>query len=57
MTVELDVQKIYSELSQVRRELGSLKSSVEQLGQAIRLLDGVISLRVSAAFRALQKAA
>jgi len=36
MTVELDVQKIYSELSQVRRELGSLKSSVEQLGQAIR---------------------
>ena len=57
MTFELDVQKIYSELSQVRRELGSLKSSVEQLGQAIRLLDGVISLRVSAAFRALQKAA
>ena len=36
MAFELDVQKIYSELSQVRRELGSLKSSVEQLGQAIR---------------------
>jgi len=36
MTIELDVQKIYSELSQVRRELGSLKSSVDQLGQVIR---------------------
>ena len=36
MAFELDVQKIYSELSQVRRELGFLKSSVEQLGQAIR---------------------
>lgn len=35
MTVELDVQRIYSELSQVRRELGSLRISVEQLGQAI----------------------
>jgi hypothetical protein len=36
MTVELDVQKIYGELSQVRRELGALKNAVEQLSQAIR---------------------
>ena len=36
MTIELDVQKIYSELNQVRRELGSLRSSVDQLGQVIR---------------------
>ena len=36
MTIELDVQRIYSELSQVRRELGSLKISVDQLGQGIR---------------------
>lgn len=36
MTIELDVQKIFSELSQVRRELGSLKNSVDQLGQVIR---------------------
>lgn len=36
MTIELDEQKIYSELSQMRRELGSLKRSVDQLGQVIR---------------------
>lgn len=36
MTIELDVQKIYGELSQMRRELGSLKRSVDQLGQVIR---------------------
>lgn len=36
MTVDLDVQRIYNELSQVRRELDSLRSSVDQLGQSIR---------------------
>ena len=36
MNVELDLQKIFSELSQVRQELHSLKSSVEQLGQTMR---------------------
>ena len=35
MTTEFDLQKIYSELNQVRRELGSLRSSVDQLGQVI----------------------
>ena len=36
MTVELDVQRIFVELSQVRQELYSLKSSVDLLSQSIR---------------------
>lgn len=36
MTAELDVQRIFVELSQVRQELYSLKSSVDLLSQSIR---------------------
>ena len=36
MTVEIDAQKIYGELSQLREDIQSLRDRIELFGQAIR---------------------